>query len=107
VGVITGAGVGVGVGDGLGVGGGFSITNKGDGVGRTAAIVYRGAAKTAMVPATRTRTVRTKRMRVRMADWEARVADFSVSRAIYTTVSIGDHRSRRDPLDAAIENVYS
>jgi hypothetical protein len=42
-----------------------------------------------------------------MADWEARVADFCVPRAIYTAVPIGDHRSGRDPLDAAIENVYS
>jgi len=64
-GVTTGVGVGVG----LGVGG-FSITNKGEGVDRVEAGVNRGEADTAMLPATTATIARTKRMRVRMADWE-------------------------------------
>jgi hypothetical protein len=66
LGVATGEGVGVGMGVGLGVGGGFSMTNSGDGVGRVAAMVYRGEATTAMVPAINTTIVRRSKMIVRI-----------------------------------------
>jgi hypothetical protein len=61
------AAVGVGVGVGLGVGGGCSITKRGDGVGRVVSNVYRGEAMTAMLPATSTSSVTTKRTMVRLA----------------------------------------
>jgi hypothetical protein len=69
VGAAVGAGVALGAaaGVGLGVGGGFSITNRGDGVGRAAVALKVGEANTVIAPATSTRSVSRKRIVVRIA----------------------------------------